>query len=138
MRKQRLLALLLAPLLLVAVSCGGKSLDDKGSSGGSGDKGAVVVGGRDFTESQILAEIYKALLEKDGFKVTTKLVNRCHIGVAAIRSTVATLIEEHHPQLIAEMLGQFSALKYECAHLQAIAVHEHDCQGRVGWPDLWS
>jgi osmoprotectant transport system substrate-binding protein len=72
MRKHRLLALILAPLLMLTVACGGKSLDDKGS--GSSDKGKVVVGGQDFTESQVLVEIYKALLEKAGYSVSTKLV----------------------------------------------------------------
>jgi osmoprotectant transport system substrate-binding protein len=76
MRKHRVLASLLAPIVLLTVAaCGGNdSLEDKGSSSGGGDKGSVVIGGQDFTESQIMAEIYKALLEKEGFKAQTKLV----------------------------------------------------------------
>ena len=38
------------------------------------DKGSVVVGGQDFTESQVLAAIYQQLLESEGYAVQTKLV----------------------------------------------------------------
>ena len=34
---------------------------------GGGDKGSVVVGGQDFTESQVLAAIYQKLLENEGY-----------------------------------------------------------------------
>jgi osmoprotectant transport system substrate-binding protein len=75
MRKQRLLALLLAPLLLAMAACGGDDDSLEGTdSGGGGDKGKVVVGGQDFTESQIMAAIYQKLLENDGYTVQTKLV----------------------------------------------------------------
>lgn len=64
-----------AALMLAAAGCGGDSLeeDDSGSDGG-GDKGSVVVGGQDFTESQVLAAIYQKLLENEGYDVETKLV----------------------------------------------------------------
>jgi osmoprotectant transport system substrate-binding protein len=78
MRLQRMLATAIASAALVALSgCGSddNTLEQQGgSSTGGGDKGAVTVGGQDFTESQIMAAIYQQLLEKDGFTVTTKLV----------------------------------------------------------------
>ena len=64
-------------LLLVTSACGGSdSLEDQASGDGSGggDQGSVVVGGQDFTESQVLAAIYQKLLEKAGYSVQTKLV----------------------------------------------------------------
>lgn len=67
-------------VMLAAAGCGGDSLegDDAGdspsSSGGGSDKGSVVVGGQDFTESQVLAAIYQKVLENDGYTVQTKLV----------------------------------------------------------------
>jgi osmoprotectant transport system substrate-binding protein len=86
-RISRLLGLATASAVLLATAaCGGNSLESSGSSGGqpsssgssgssgSTDKGTAVVGGQDFTESQILAAIYQKLLEKDGFTVQTKLV----------------------------------------------------------------
>lgn len=63
-------------LLLATTACGGSNdLESQGGSSSSGgDKGSVVVGGQDFTESQILAAIYQKLLEKQGYQVQTKLV----------------------------------------------------------------
>lgn len=65
-------------LLLTTAACGGDDLESQGSpdpsSSGGGDKGTVVVGGQDFTESQILAAIYQKLLEDQGYDVQTKLV----------------------------------------------------------------
>jgi osmoprotectant transport system substrate-binding protein len=64
-----------AAVLLVTAACGGDSLEDSGSdTGGSADKGSAVVGGQDFTESQVLASIYQQLLENEGYSVQTKLV----------------------------------------------------------------
>ena len=65
-------------LLLATAGCGGDdSLENQGSSGssaGGGDKGTAVVGGQDFTESQVMAAIYQKLLEDAGYTVQTKLV----------------------------------------------------------------
>ncbi|WP_395657031.1 glycine betaine ABC transporter substrate-binding protein [Nocardioides sp.] len=64
-------------LLLGAAGCGSSdSLEDQASGGSSdsADKGTVVVGGQDFTESQIMAAIYQKLLENAGYTVQTKLV----------------------------------------------------------------
>lgn len=79
MRILRVLGLAAAgAALLTTVACGGSdTLEDEGPSGGSSsdtDKGTVVVGGQDFTESQILAAIYQKLLENEGYTVQTKLV----------------------------------------------------------------
>lgn len=77
MRMVRSLGLAAAvALLLGAAGCGGSdSLEDQASSGSSdGDRGSVVVGGQDFTESQVMAAIYQRLLEDAGYSVTTKLV----------------------------------------------------------------
>ena len=68
-------------LLLTATACGGDSLEDDGTddtgssdSTGSADMGSVVVGGQNFTESQVMAAIYQLLLEDAGYTVDTKLV----------------------------------------------------------------
>jgi len=66
-----------AAVLLATAACGGDSLEDSGSdndTAGSADKGSAVVGGQDFTESQILASIYQLVLENEGYSVETKLV----------------------------------------------------------------
>ncbi len=66
-----------AALLTVAACGGSDSLEGSGTdtpSSGGAAKGTVVVGGQDFTESQILAAIYQKLLENEGYTVQTKLV----------------------------------------------------------------
>ena len=64
-----------ATLLLAAAGCGGDDLEGgNDDDNGGGDKGSVVVGGQDFTESQVLAAIYQQLLEGEGYSVETKLV----------------------------------------------------------------
>jgi osmoprotectant transport system substrate-binding protein len=77
MRMLRTLSLAAAGALMLATAGCGDDLEDpetgSGDNGG-GDKGSVVVGGQDFTESQILAAIYQTLLEGEGYDVETKLV----------------------------------------------------------------
>ena len=67
----------LAPLVLAAACAGDDALDsdgdDAGGAGGGGG-GEVVVGGQNFTEMQIMAEIYKGILEGGDYDVTLKLV----------------------------------------------------------------
>jgi osmoprotectant transport system substrate-binding protein len=70
-----------AAMILATTACGGDSLESSGSTGtststssGGTAKGNVVVGGQDFTESQIMAAIYQKILENEGYTVQTKLV----------------------------------------------------------------
>ena len=78
MRMARALGLTTAAAVLLATAaCGGDSLEDSGTDnddGGSADKGNAVVGGQDFTESQVMASIYQQILENEGYTVETKLV----------------------------------------------------------------
>ncbi len=83
MRFSRILGLTAASaVLLFTAACGGDSLESSGTDTDGGtaassdgaEKGDVVVGGQDFTESQILAAIYAKVLENQGFTVQTKLV----------------------------------------------------------------
>jgi osmoprotectant transport system substrate-binding protein len=66
-----------AALLLATAACGGDSLESSGADSNdtaSADKGNVVVGGQDFTESAVMAAIYQLVLENEGYTVETKLV----------------------------------------------------------------
>ena len=51
-------------LLLAAAGCGGSS---SGSAAGSASKGTIRVGSKDFTENEIVAELYALALEDAGF-----------------------------------------------------------------------
>lgn len=67
-----------AALTLVLASCGGGDAFDEGGGGQSGG-GSLTVGSAGFTESQIMAEMYKALLEKAGYTVEIKTVENREI-----------------------------------------------------------
>lgn len=76
-RVRRSLAILLATPLLFVAACGNggtEALDDEpsGDAGSGGDKGTVVIAYQDYTEMSIMAEMYAALLEKEGFEPTLK------------------------------------------------------------------
>ena len=63
-----LVALTTLPILLAAAACGSEGFE--GDSGGSGDKVTIV--GQKFTEADIMTELYKQLLEKEGFETEVK------------------------------------------------------------------
>jgi osmoprotectant transport system substrate-binding protein len=65
----------LAPLLLLA-ACGngGSNALKGGSSGGAGNGTQVVIAGQNYTEMQIMSEMYAALLDKAGYSTTIKKV----------------------------------------------------------------
>ena len=66
------MAILLAVSVTAALAaCGGQSASSGES--GSGEKKSVVVGSKDFTENEIVAEIYALALEDAGFKVERKM-----------------------------------------------------------------
>ena len=77
--RRRLAAALLAPLVLVlAAACanGGNNALKGGSSSsggsGSGGKGNVVIAYQDYTEMSIMAQMYSALLQHQGYSTTLK------------------------------------------------------------------
>jgi osmoprotectant transport system substrate-binding protein len=65
----------LAPLALVGACAGDDALSgDSGDGGETSAGGEVVIGGQNYTEMQVMSEMYKALLEDAGYDVTLKLV----------------------------------------------------------------
>jgi len=98
MRLLRMLSIAAAGGLLALTSaCGGDSLEDDGSGGddGGGDKGSAVVGGQDFTESQVLAAIYQKLLEREGYDVETKLVTTRDVYVPELASGDVDIVPDY-------------------------------------------
>ncbi|HEX4978050.1 MAG TPA: glycine betaine ABC transporter substrate-binding protein, partial [Nocardioides sp.] len=69
---RRLTALAVAPLLLLGGCAGEDALD--GGDGGEGGQGEVVIGGQNYTEMQIMSEVYKQVLENAGYDVKVQLV----------------------------------------------------------------
>ena len=73
----RALGLATAGAVLLTTPPGGGGAAREGARAtppADGGQGTVVVGGQNFTESQIMAAIYQALLEDAGYQVQTKLV----------------------------------------------------------------
>ncbi len=99
MRISRALGLASASLILLATAaCGGDSLESSGSDdgdGGSADKGNVVVGGQDFTESQVLAAIYAQILENEGYSVETKLVTTRDVYLPELSSGGVDIVPDY-------------------------------------------
>jgi len=70
MRARRIIAVSLAAgSLLLGAACAGNDV-----AGGSKDKGSVSISGQNFPEATLVAEIYKQVLEKNGYTVNVKLV----------------------------------------------------------------
>jgi len=72
--RRAVIAAVAAPLLLVA-ACGDggtDALDGSGDSADGGSSGEVVIAYQDYTEMSIMAEMYAALLEAEGFDPTLK------------------------------------------------------------------
>ena len=67
---RRLSLALVVPLALLAAGCG--SSDDDGKKGPSKDLGSVTIVGQKFPEADIMAELYKGLLDNAGFKASVK------------------------------------------------------------------
>jgi osmoprotectant transport system substrate-binding protein len=75
-------------VMLLAAACG----SDDDSDTAAQDKGSLTVGAFNFTESAVLANIYKGALEADGYKVTV----RPNLGS---REIVAPAVEKGELQL---------------------------------------
>jgi osmoprotectant transport system substrate-binding protein len=104
MRIHRLIATAaVTALMLATAACGGDSLEssspdtsgDGGASSGGADKGSVVVGGQDFTESQVLAAIYQKLLESQGYTVQTKLVTTRDVYLPELSSGGVDIVPDY-------------------------------------------
>jgi osmoprotectant transport system substrate-binding protein len=65
---RRFLVALATLPLLAATACGSDGFE--GDSGGSGDKVTIV--GQKFTEADVMTQLYKQLLEKEGFETDVK------------------------------------------------------------------
>jgi osmoprotectant transport system substrate-binding protein len=104
--KRSLAALGLTITTLVLAACGGGSANPLGSSAppsGSAAAGsaAIVVGSADFTESQILGEIYAQALTSKGLQVTTKPnIGSREVYIKALQDSSIQLVPEYTGNLL--------------------------------------
>ncbi|MFF8409946.1 ABC transporter substrate-binding protein [Streptomyces omiyaensis] len=100
-------ALLGAAALAVSLAaCGGDSLEQgkEKTSGGSGGKGALVVGAAAFTESKVLAELYAQLLRDEGYTVSVTTVKNRELYEPALEKGEIDVVPEYAATL-AEFLN---------------------------------
>ncbi len=95
--------LLAAGALLTATGCGGESsnelspggTDASSDSTGSTDKGSITMSGQDFTEMQIMAEMYKQVLEDAGYTVDVTLVGTRDLYLKGLQKGQIDLVPEY-------------------------------------------
>ncbi|WP_370616496.1 ABC transporter substrate-binding protein [Mumia sp. Pv 4-285] len=94
-RVRRGAASIAAAVALIALpACGGDDGDGDGGSGGE-SKGSVTLSGQNFTEMQILAELYTQVLEDTGYDVTQKLVDTRDIYMAQLTDNNVQVVPEY-------------------------------------------
>lgn len=100
-----------AGLALAALLVGSACSNNSGSSNpgdataGSGDKGTISLSGQNFGEMQIMAAMYKQVLENAGYTVTTKLVDTRSVYVSQLESGGVDVV----PDYLAGMADQLNA-----------------------------
>ena len=92
MRIPRRLLLLLCAVALVATGCGSKGTS---GSNGTSSKGNVAVASAGFTESQVLAAMYRDLLKKAGFTVTLTDVKSSEIFQSSLEKGTINVVPEY-------------------------------------------
>ena len=95
----------IASLVLAACGGGGGSADPLGSSApsasGSGGNAQIVVGGADFSESQVLAEIYSQALKAKGLQSSTKLnIGSREVYIKALQDSSIQIVPEYTGNLL--------------------------------------
>ncbi len=89
--------LAMAGLLLGAACSNDSTSTAPGSSspGGGGDKGTISLSGQNFTEMQIMAEMYKQVLENAGYTVDVKLVDTRDVYLPQLKSGAVDVVPDY-------------------------------------------
>jgi osmoprotectant transport system substrate-binding protein len=101
MRSRRPRRLTLAVLVVAVLglgACGGGDEEPLGGSEGTQEAGggkSLTVGGANFTEMQIMQEMYKALLEKEGYAVEVKSAGQREIYAKSLVSGEIDIVPEY-------------------------------------------
>lgn len=106
--KKGFAVLLTASMTMALAACGGQpaaSGETEAGEAGSGEAGTVVVGSKDFTENEIVAEIYALALEDAGFKVERKMNIAGSVVHTSITSGEIDLYPEYTGTGLISILG---------------------------------
>jgi osmoprotectant transport system substrate-binding protein len=127
MRSRRVLSLVgaLASVVMLASACGGddNQLDDSGTGGdGNGSKkGAVVIGSAGFTEIQLMAEMYKLLLDEAGYSSTIQVVQNREVYEPALENGDIDVVPDY-----AATMTEFLNVKVNGAEAAATPLATND------------
>jgi len=103
--RTRLLSVIAATgALLVAAACGDDPLSESESgSASSEDKGSLSLSGQDFTEMQIMAELYGQLLEDAGYTVESRLVATRDVYLSGLQDGNIDVVPEYAGSIADEL-----------------------------------
>lgn len=93
MQKRRLLAGAVAVGALALAGCAGNSVNSSSSSGTKATHGVVNISGQNFTEAEIVAEIYAGLLRTHGYQPSVKLVGTRDVYMATFPKSIDVVPE---------------------------------------------
>jgi osmoprotectant transport system substrate-binding protein len=115
----------LATAVLLATACGGddNQLDNSGGGGGGGggDKGSVVIGSAGFTEINIMAEMYKALLDKAGYSTSIQVVQNREVYEPALENGDIDVVPDY-----AATMTEFLNIKANGETAETVATNDKD------------
>ena len=87
-------------LVLVLGACGSGEEEDGNGTGGGEDKGQITVGDDSFAESQIVAEMYAAVLEDAGYEVERQSSETREVRLPAMESGEIDVAPEYLATLL--------------------------------------
>ncbi|HEU5486732.1 MAG TPA: ABC transporter substrate-binding protein [Microlunatus sp.] len=104
-RRRALTVAAVAAVALPLAACGGGGSDplaeNSASPGGSGGGGTVVVGSANFTESQVLGELYAQAMKAKGVNVSTKPgIGSREVYIKALQDNSISMIPEYTGNLL--------------------------------------
>lgn len=124
-RRMSFLVGLFAALAMVLTACGGDDNKlDAGSgdgSGGDGGKGSVVIGSAGFTEINIMAEMYKVLLEDAGYDASIKVVQNREVYEPALEKGQIDVVPDY-----AATMAEFLNVKANGEDAEPVASNDAD------------
>lgn len=123
MRSKRVLSLvgLLASVAMVATGCGGDDNQLDSTDSGNEAKGSVVIGSAGFTEIQLMAEMYKLLLEDAGYTASIQVVQNREVYEPALEDGDVDVVPDY-----AATMTEFLNIKANGEGADPLATNDKD------------
>jgi osmoprotectant transport system substrate-binding protein len=126
MRSRRIISLvgILASVVMLATACGDSNKLDSSSNSTTSKaaaKGSVVIGSAGFTEIQLMAEMYKLLLDKAGYTASIKVVQNREVYEPALEKGDIDVTPDY-----AATMAEFLNVKKNGTSAPAVATSDKD------------